>query len=122
MHKIYFYRDKNGVEPVYEYIKELKQRADKDSKIRAAKIQYHIQALSEYGTFIGAPMVKHLEDDIWELRPLQDRIFFAAWTDGGFILLHHFVKRSRKTPRREIDRAKRELAEMIERGDDREDK
>lgn len=122
MHKIYFYRDKNGNEPVYDYIKELKQKSDKDSKIKAAKIQYHIQALSEHGTFIGAPMVKHLEGDIWELRPLQDRIFFAAWVDGGFILLHHFVKRSQKTPRREIDRAKRELAEMIERGDEHEDK
>jgi len=32
-----------------------------------------------------------------------------------FILLHHFVKKTRKTPRQEIDKAKRYLADFIER-------
>ena len=46
---------------------------------------------------IGEPFIKHLEGDIWELRPLRDRILFAAWLDDGFILLHHFVKKTQKT-------------------------
>ena len=47
--------------------------------------------------------MKHLEGDIWELRPLRDRILFAAWVGDSFVLLHHFVKKTQKTPQREID-------------------
>ena len=58
--------------------------------------------------------MKHLEGEIWELRPLRDRILFVAWLDGSFVLLHHFVKKTQKTPRREIDKAKRELKDLKE--------
>ena len=67
-------------------------------------------------TRTGEPYIKHLEDEIWELRPLKDRILFVAWVDGSFVLLHHFVKKTQKTPRREIDKAKRELKDIKERG------
>jgi ribosome-binding protein aMBF1 (putative translation factor) len=40
---------------------------------------------------------------------------FAAWIDGGFVLLHHFMKKTRKTPRKEIERAKRELRDFQDR-------
>ena len=67
------------------------------------------------GTRAGEPFVKHLEDEIWELRPLRDRILFAAWNGGGFILLSYFVKKTQKTPKREIDKAKRLYADFVER-------
>jgi len=41
---------------------------------------------------------------------------FVAWIDGSFVLLHHFVKKTQKTPRREIEKAKRELQDLKERG------
>jgi len=61
------------------------------------------------------PYVKHLEDEIWELRPLKERILFSAWEGDGFLLLHHFVKKTRKIPQREIDQAKRNLTDYRER-------
>jgi len=61
------------------------------------------------------PYVKHLEGELWELRPVRDRIFFVAWLDGGFVLLHHFMKQTQKTPAHEIARAKRELTDLKER-------
>lgn len=30
--------------------------------------------LSKYGTNLGDTYIKHLQEDIWELRPLRDRI------------------------------------------------
>lgn len=78
MHKINFYRDKNGNEPVAEYIIELATKKDKDSRIKLNKIRDYIKVLSEYGTQAGEPYVKHLDGDIWELRPLRDRIFFVG--------------------------------------------
>lgn len=112
MHKIYFYKDSNGNEPVLDYLKELSSAKGKDSRIKLNKIHDYIQILSEFGVAAGEPYIKHLEDDIWELRPLRNRILFVGWTDGGYILLHHFIKKTRKTPKREIEKAKRELQEL----------
>ncbi|MGV3327990.1 type II toxin-antitoxin system RelE/ParE family toxin [Streptococcus suis] len=116
MYTIYFYKDKNVREPVLEYLRELASKKGKDSRIKLNKINDYIELLSQLGTQIGEPYVKHLEGNIWELRPLRDRILFVAWYDGSFVLLHHFVKRSQKTPRRELEKAQRELADLKERG------
>ena len=116
MHKIFFYRDKNGNEPIAKYIAGLAQKKDKDSRIKLNKIRDYIKVLSEYGTQAGEPYIKHLDGEIWELRPLRDRILFVGWVNGGYVLLHQFMKKTQKTPAREIEKAKRELADLIERG------
>ena len=115
MHEIHFYKDKNGNEPVLEYLRELGRKNDKDSRIKLSKINDYIQMLCEYGTQAGEPYTKHLDGDIWELRPLRDRIFFVGWVNCGYVLLHHFLKKTQKTPAREINQAKRELADLLER-------
>lgn len=119
MHTIYFYKDKNGNEPVLDYMRELASQKSKDSRIKLNKLNKlndYIELLSKHGTRAGEPYIKHLEDEIWELRPLRDRILFVAWLDGSFVLLHHFVKKTQKTPRREIEKARRELKDIKERG------
>lgn len=116
MHKINFYKDRNGKEPVLDYLKELISKKDKDSRIKANKINDFIEILSQYGTQAGEPYIKHLDGEIWELRPLRDRILFVGWVNGSYVLLHHFMKKTQKTPAREIEKAKRELADLIERG------
>ena len=117
MYEIYFYIDSKGKEPVLDYLKELKSRTDKDSRIKLNKINDYIEALSKYGLQLTEPYIKHLDGDIWELRPLRNRILFAAFVDGAFVLLHVFMKKSQKTPRLEIERAKRELKEIKDKGD-----
>lgn len=60
---------------------------------------------------------KKLDGEIWELRPLRDRILFASWCNNNFILLHIFMKQTQKTPRREIEKAKRFLEDYKKRSD-----
>jgi phage-related protein len=120
VHNIYFYKDKNGNEPVLEYMRELASKKGKDSRIKLNKINDYIELLSQHGTRAGEPYIKYLDAEIWELRPLRDRILFVAWIDGSFVLLHHFMKKTQKTPKREIEQAKRELADLKERGLDNE--
>ena len=115
MYEIIFYKDKKGNEPIREYIKALASKTDKDSRIKLTKIQDCLKALLKYGKALGEPHVKHLDGEIWELRPLRDRVLFAAWEGNEFILLHHFMKTTQKTPRREIEKAKRNLTEYRER-------
>ena len=113
---LHFYKDKKGKEPVSEYMEELLKKNDKDSRIKVKKIQDYMKMLMHYGTQAGEPYVKHIEGEIWELRPLRDRIFFVAWVNDSFVLLHHFMKKTQKTPSKEIEKAKRELADLKERG------
>jgi len=75
MYEVLFYADKNGNQPVLEYIKELAKKGSKDARIKLNKINDYIQLLSSQGTRIGEPFVKHIKGDIWELRPLDNRIF-----------------------------------------------
>gem|GEM_PF-23351 len=117
MHAIYFYKDKQGNQPVLDYMRELARHDSKDSRIKLNKLNDYIELLSQQGTRAGQPYIKHLDAEIWELRPLRDRILFVAWLDGSFVLLHHFVKKTQKTPRREIEKAKRELQDLKERGE-----
>jgi phage-related protein len=119
-YKIYFYRAKDGSRPVADYIVALKHKSDKDSRIKLNKIQDYINALGEYGLQLRESYIKHLDGEIWELRPLRNRILFVAWHDNSFVLLHQFMKKTQKTPAREIEKAKWELADLIERGSNNE--
>ena len=99
-----------------DYMKELEKRRSKDSRIKLNKINDYIQALSVYGTAeLSDNYVKHLDGEIWELRPIRDRILFAGVVGGRYVLLHQFMKQTQKTPAREIEKAKRELADFKER-------
>jgi phage-related protein len=115
MYEIFFYVDQSGREPVSEYMEALAARADKSSRIKLQKINDYLEFLHKNGKRAGEPYVKHLDGEIWELRPIKDRILFAAWDGKGFILLRHFVKKTRKTPRQEIDKAKKLYTDFIER-------
>ena len=115
MYEIVFYEDSKGNSPVRDYTNKLAFRHDKDSRIKFRQIKRHIEFLVERGTRIGEPVVKHVRGEIWELRPLRDRILFAAWVGDSFVLLHQFLKDTQKTPIAEIEKAERELEDFKER-------
>jgi phage-related protein len=115
MYKIKFFTNAQGEQPIKLYLKELGQNTDKDSRTKLKKIHEYMEALKTYGTRAGYPYVKHIDGDIWELRPLKDRFFFFFWHDGIFVFLHHCVKKTKKTPASEIKQAKRNLKDFIER-------
>lgn len=117
MFEVEFYEDKKGYQPVKEVLLALRDNSknNKNSRIQYQKILTHIKALETYGTRIGEPQVKHLDGNLWELRPLSHRIIFFYWKDNKFILLHHFVKKTQKTPQREIEQATKNLKDFLER-------
>jgi len=119
MFDVIFYSDTRGNEPIAEFISELreKSRTDKNARINFTKIMAYINLLSKSGTRIGESVTKHLDGAIWELRPLNNRILYAYYKNNTFILLHHFVKKSNKLPPKELEQAKRNLANFIERNE-----
>ena len=78
MFEVFFYQDEDGNAPLLDYINELTSKTDKDSRIKATKIQDYIKYLQCIGIHAIEPYAKHLDGDIWELRPIRDRILYAA--------------------------------------------
>jgi len=118
MFEVEIYSDRRGCEPITELLRDLRERSktSKEDKIRYEKIFTYIRVLEEHGTRAGLPYVKHIGDGIWELRPANDRIlFFYFKDDKTFVLLHQFKKKTQKTPIKEINQAKRNMKDHIER-------
>lgn len=119
MYEIEFYEDKNGKSKVVDFIRELNRKAatNKESRINFNKVVAYLDLLEEFGTRIGEPVTKHLDGEIWELRPIRNRLLYAYYKDNKFIILHHFIKKTQKTPKREIEQAKRNLQDYLERNE-----
>jgi phage-related protein len=117
MFEVEFYENRHGEQPVKQVLIELRDKAQtsKDARIQYRKILTYIRALEAYGTRVGEPQVKHIDGNLWELRPLAHRIFFFYWRDDKFILLHHFIKKTRKTPPKEIEQATQNMKDFLER-------
>ena len=100
MYKIIFYKNEKEISELENYINELqRQSKNKNKRIKLNKIVAYIDQLSENGLKLGEPYIKYLESDIWELRPLRDRIFFSCINKDTFILLNYFMKQTQKTHR-----------------------
>ena len=56
-----------------------------------------------------------LWDFLEELRPGKNRILYFYFSNNVFILLHHFRKKTQKTPRSQIEKAKSEVIDYLKR-------
>lgn len=117
MYEIDFYEKENGESDIWNFLEELRLKTDTDKN---ARIQYnqamlHIELLQKNGTRLPQTITKHIDEDIWELRPGNNRVFYFCYCGGTFVLLHHFRKKTQKTPKREIERAKNERDDYLRR-------
>lgn len=66
---------------------------------------------------VGEPYVKHLEEKIWEIRMKgRDGIARSLYVTAAgrrVVVLRTFIKKTQKTPRREIDLAVQRAKELI---------
>ena len=101
---VLFYRSDNGIEPVRNWLKSL-------SKEDRKSIGEDIKTV-QYGWPIGMPIVRKLDKKLWEVRSqVKDGIVRVIFTviNNNMILLHGFIKKSRKTPKVDIETAKARL-------------
>ena len=99
-----FYREDDGSKPVGQFIRALPLKMK-------AKIIGDLHLLEEYGNMARQPLSKHLEDGIFELRSKAgtDIVRILYFFDGDRIIIatNGFVKKQQKTPRSEIELAKK---------------
>lgn len=118
MFQVEFYEDDQGCSEIWDWLEELRSKAgsDKNSRVQLKQTEYCIELLAENGTRLPESITKYLCDGIWELRPGNNRIFyFFRKNENSYVLLHHFRKKTRKTPAREIERAKAERTDYLNR-------
>ena len=105
--KIEFYQKENGKVPVKEFLFSL------SPKLRAKAFR-DIELLQKYGSELKEPYVKALKGknkrDLYELRIKFSndiaRIFYFTYFNDKYVLLHGFIKKTMKTPAKEIEKAK----------------
>ncbi len=110
-YKVKFYKDsQNGKELVLEYFEEL----DKKNK---AKVLKYVDFLRENDGYLDEPFSKHISGKIRELRVdfsrNRHRIFYFTFVNKTIILLHSFLKKTAKTPKNEIEKAKNNYKDVI---------
>ncbi|MBQ7220257.1 MAG: type II toxin-antitoxin system RelE/ParE family toxin [Synergistaceae bacterium] len=117
MYRIDFYKDKNGVSEVQDFIDELRRKrsTNKDARIQYEQVIHYIELLMDNGTNQSTKITKQIDGDIWELRPGHNRVLYFCYLDDMFVMLHHFRKKTDKTPKREIVRAKAERDDYVRR-------
>lgn len=101
--EIKFYEDQSGRIPVKEFLDSL------DIKMRQ-KMLRSIQALQDMGIALRMPLSEALNDGIFELRAKVgtniSRVMYFFVIGNEAVLTHGFIKKTQKTPPREIERAK----------------
>lgn len=116
-YNIIFYEKENGESEIWNFLEELRKKSavNKNARIQYKQITLYIELLQKNGTILPNNITKHIDEDIWELRPGNNRIFYFYCDENNFVLLHSFRKKTQKTPRREIEKAKSERDNYLSR-------
>lgn len=102
--EIIFYTTDKGEKPVVDFLDSL------DKKMRA-KMLLSIRVVRENGYQARMPYSEELEDGIFELRAKSgsdiSRVLYFFMIGRKIVLTNGFIKKTQKTPKNEIEKAKR---------------
>lgn len=79
-----------------------------------AKLSRLIVLLSKYGQDLGMPRIKYVTQGMYELRirGQQEVRVFCIFHKKQAYLLHGFIKKTQKTPKKELEIAMRKKQEL----------
>lgn len=106
--KVYYFQTVRGDFPVKDFVEK------QDHPIRG-KIGGFIRLLINNGPHIGPPYCKKMQNNLYELRisgSIAVRIFYTMY-NNEYYLLHAFIKKSQKTPPKEIETALDRMKKLI---------
>ena len=107
-----FYETEDGRTPTQEFLDSLEPKMN-------AKMVGLMEILEEKGYSLREPYSAPLEDGIFELRAVQgsniSRALFFFYVKGRIVITHGFIKKTQKTPRAQIELAKKYRADFLKR-------
>jgi phage-related protein len=103
-----FFRTSTGNEPVREWLKELPADDRREIGKDIERVQYRWP--------VGMPLARPLSKGLWEVRTnlagnRTARTLFC-FHDDELVVVHGFIKKSRKTPKAELDLALARMKEL----------
>lgn len=109
---IEYYTLPDGEKPVEQFVDGLEPKMQ-------AKAFRSMEILEEFGTKLREPHSKPVGDGLFELR-IQfsndiTRIFYFFFANNKIVLTNGFVKKTRKTPAAELERARGYQADYMRR-------
>jgi phage-related protein len=109
--EVVYYEEEDGTQPVKDFLQDPSLTSGELKQFRVRLYLLSVKGLSLLVERSDILDKIKTEDNIYELRldntPNNPRIFLCALTGKRLVLLHAFKKKSRKTPRSEIDIAAR---------------
>ena len=97
---VQFYEDDEGAEPVVAFLAALsRSNAQLAARVGAALLRL------EDSRYHRSPLVEHLGDDLFEVRVSgknSTRVLFFHGGERRVILVHAFLKKTQKTPKRDL--------------------
>ena len=99
--EVNFFQTSTGKEPVREWLKNM--------NIGNRKIIGEDIKLIQFRWPQGMPLIRKMEANLWEVRSKLEggnisRVFFTV-KDNQMLLLHGIIKKSQKTPKKDLDLA-----------------
>lgn len=81
-----------------------------------ARFIRYAERMEVFGPDLGMPHTKAMGDGLFELRIKAPegiaRVFYCVVTQQRIVFVHHFVKKTDKTPPRELEIARRRRKEL----------
>jgi phage-related protein len=81
-----------------------------------ARFLRYAERMEIYGPGLGMPHTRAMGGGLFELRLKAAegiaRVFYCTVVERRIVVLHQFVKKSEKTPRKELEVARRRLKEI----------
>ena len=109
---VVFYRDEQGGGPVREFLRNLDEDAQQS-------IGWAIEQLRIRNVTAREPLVRHLEDKLWELRRESKtniyRLIYFFFQGRRIVFVHGFQKKTERTPRGELEIARMRYRAFMER-------
>jgi len=105
--EVVFFETENGKQPVRDFILGLIKQDKKElgADIRSVQMEFPM----------GLPLVRKISAGLWEIRSmLKDgicRVFFTI-AERNIVLLHAFIKKTKKTPLNELSTANDRLKDF----------
>ena len=105
---VIFYRTAGGIEPVRDWLRTL--------PIADRRCIGRDLAVVQFGWPVGMPLCRSLGGSLWEVRSTLPshriaRVLFC-FHQGRIGVVHGFVKKTRRTPPKDIDLARERIKEM----------
>lgn len=90
-----------------ESVRKLAKSLDRQRRARVDRVYTLFET---YGRFLPTKYLKKLSGEVWELRPGDMRLFLAIRGTRGYIV-HGILKKSQKTPIKDLELARKRILE-----------